>query len=115
MILLVEFVVLLLWGKVVEAAAWPTDVDGNFQVRVYHVNDIHVRLDEINAEGNDCNETETCYGGSSRIKRYLHEHRKSDRPSMLLSAGDESTGTLFVRNIPSFLYFSHPIRISSRG
>ena len=78
------------------SAAAPSD-EADCVVRVYHMNDVHVHLNEFNAQGSDCARGEACYGGSSRLKQYLLDHRPTDRPSMLLDAGDETTGTLYYR------------------
>jgi 2',3'-cyclic-nucleotide 2'-phosphodiesterase (5'-nucleotidase family) len=76
-----------------------TDNTKDYTVRVYHINDMHVHLDEMNSHGSHCDKEkgEMCYGGASRLKQYLLDHRPRNRPSMLVNAGDETTGTMFYR------------------
>ena len=65
-------------------------------IAIFHVNDIHARLDEFSSSGTDCTAPEKgCYGGYARIKHTVDELRAQTPHSILLNAGDEFQGTLF--------------------
>ncbi|KAJ7145158.1 Metallo-dependent phosphatase-like protein [Mycena crocata] len=68
----------------------------NFNISIYHVNDIHSHLDEITTSGTDCTTpSKGCYGGYARIKAAVDAGRKSANNSLFLNLGDEFQGTLF--------------------
>ncbi|KAJ7765649.1 Metallo-dependent phosphatase-like protein [Mycena metata] len=68
----------------------------NFNISIYHVNDIHAHLDEITTSGTDCTKPAAgCYGGYARIKAAVDAGRKTANNSLFLNMGDEFQGTLF--------------------
>ncbi|KAJ7829986.1 Metallo-dependent phosphatase-like protein [Mycena olivaceomarginata] len=68
----------------------------NFNISIYHVNDIHAHLDEITTSGTDCTKPASgCYGGYARIKAAVDAGRKTAENSLFLNMGDEFQGTLF--------------------
>ncbi|CAK5263936.1 unnamed protein product [Mycena citricolor] len=73
----------------------PAEPD-NFNITIYHVNDIHAHLDEITTSGTDCTKPASgCYGGYARIKAAVDAGRSSAQNSLFLNMGDEFQGTLF--------------------
>lgn len=73
-----------------------TGCEDNFNISIYHVNDIHAHLDEITTSGTDCTKPQNgCYGGYARIKAVVDAGRKTVKNSLFLNMGDEFQGTLF--------------------
>lgn len=69
---------------------------GNFEISIYHINDVHAHLDQFSSSGTDCTRPERgCFGGYSRVKTVLNSTRPSKENSLFLNAGDEFQGTLF--------------------
>lgn len=69
---------------------------GNFEISIYHINDVHAHLDQFSSSGTDCTRPERgCSGGYSRVKTVLNSTRPSKENSLFLNAGDEFQGTLF--------------------
>ncbi|KAL4907786.1 hypothetical protein BDW74DRAFT_112647 [Aspergillus multicolor] len=72
------------------------DVDGNYNVSFFHVNDVHAHLDQYASSGTTCEDPEEgCYGGYARIKTKVDELRDEYPDNLWLNAGDEFQGTLF--------------------
>ncbi|KAI3397256.1 hypothetical protein diail_11055 [Diaporthe ilicicola] len=70
--------------------------EGNFEISIYHINDVHAHLDQFSSSGTDCTRPERgCFGGYSRVKTVLDSTRPSKKNSLFLNAGDEFQGTLF--------------------
>jgi len=45
------------------------DDNGNYNISIYYINDVHAHLDEFAAAGTDCvNATKGCFGGYARVK-----------------------------------------------
>lgn len=69
---------------------------GNFEISIYHINDVHAHLDQFSSSGTDCTRPERgCFGGYARVKTVLNSTRPSKENSLFLNAGDEFQGTLF--------------------
>ncbi|KAG8942131.1 hypothetical protein FRC03_003619 [Tulasnella sp. 419] len=71
------------------------DGNGNYNITILHVNDVHAHLDEFTSSGTDCTAGKTCYGGYARLKTKINELRQTYSDSLLINAGDEFQGTLF--------------------
>lgn len=68
----------------------------NFLLSLYHVNDIHARLDQFRPSGSLCTDPKAgCVGGYPRIKSVVESRRRLGKNSLFLHAGDEFQGTLF--------------------
>lgn len=69
---------------------------GDFEISIYHLNDVHAHLDQFSSSGTDCTRPERgCFGGYSRVKTVLNSTRPPKENSLFLNAGDEFQGTLF--------------------
>lgn len=72
------------------------DDNGNYNISLYHLNDVHAHLDEFSSSGTDCTSPEKgCYGGYARVKTVVDKQRPTKKDSLFLNAGDEFQGTLF--------------------
>ncbi|RPB23309.1 Metallo-dependent phosphatase [Terfezia boudieri ATCC MYA-4762] len=72
------------------------DVDGHYNISIYHINDVHAHLDQFRSSGADCTDlTRGCYGGYARVKEVIDKERPTKEDSLFLNAGDEFQGTLF--------------------
>ncbi|KAG8869127.1 hypothetical protein FRB97_001592, partial [Tulasnella sp. 331] len=71
------------------------DKDGNYNITIIHVNDVHAHLDQFAASGAECAPGKTCYGGYARIKTKVAEMKGKYSDSLVLNAGDEFQGTLY--------------------
>ena len=72
------------------------DVDGHYNISIYHINDVHAHLDQFRSSGTDCTDpTQGCYGGYARVKEVIDKERPTKEDSLFLNAGDEFQGTLF--------------------
>ncbi|KAJ7221394.1 Metallo-dependent phosphatase-like protein [Mycena pura] len=68
----------------------------NFNITIFHVNDIHAHLDEVTTSGTDCTTpSKGCFGGYARIKAAVDAGRETVMNSLFLNMGDEFQGTLF--------------------
>ena len=68
----------------------------NYNISIYHINDVHAHLDEFRSTGTDCTDpTKGCYGGYARVKEVIDRDRPTKEDSLFLNAGDEFQGTLF--------------------
>ncbi|KAG5642779.1 hypothetical protein DXG03_002124 [Asterophora parasitica] len=67
----------------------------NFNLTLFHVNDIHAHLDEIRQSGTDCTPEKGCFGGYARIKSVVDAKRPANNNSLFLNLGDEFQGTLY--------------------
>jgi 5'-nucleotidase/UDP-sugar diphosphatase len=68
-------------------------------LRLLHTNDFHARFEPISKYDSTCSEEDNaageCFGGSARIATAIETARDTDRPVLLLDAGDPFQGTLF--------------------
>ncbi|KAF9945661.1 hypothetical protein BGZ65_010505, partial [Modicella reniformis] len=75
------------------------DNNGWLNLTVIHTNDVHSRVDPVNALGGTCTADDiakgNCYGGAARHKTLIQQLRKGKQHSLLLDGGDEFQGTLF--------------------
>lgn len=72
------------------------DADGNYNISIYHINDVHAHLDQFRSSGTDCTDpAKGCYGGYARVKEVIDKERPTKEDSIFLNAGDEFQGTLF--------------------
>lgn len=72
------------------------DANGNYNISIYHLNDVHAHLDQFLSSGTDCTDpTRGCYGGYARVKSVIDKDRPTKEDSLFLNAGDEFQGTLF--------------------
>ncbi|KAI1138400.1 Metallo-dependent phosphatase [Hypoxylon sp. FL0543] len=72
------------------------DSEGNYNISLYHINDVHAHLDQFAASGADCTDpSKGCYGGYARIKTVIDDTRPEHPDSLLLNCGDEFQGTMF--------------------
>ncbi|CAB4055455.1 NT5E [Lepeophtheirus salmonis] len=84
----------------------------NLELTVLHVNDIHVRFEEINTYGGVCKKNDDCYGGIARLQYKVNEiknaennlwllenHEFDDRVSGLVPFLDNTTFPCIVTNI----------------
>ncbi|XP_061192083.1 snake venom 5'-nucleotidase-like [Saccostrea echinata] len=67
-----------------------------FDLTLLHTNDVHARVQEMNAYGGQCtSSTDDCYGGVARMKTKVQEIRNQFPNTLLLDAGDQYQGTLW--------------------
>ncbi|XP_061195055.1 snake venom 5'-nucleotidase-like [Saccostrea echinata] len=67
-----------------------------YELTVLHTNDVHARIQEMNAFGGQCSSgSSNCFGGVARIKTKVEELRREHRNTLLLDAGDQYQGTLW--------------------
>ncbi|KAG8897127.1 hypothetical protein FRC00_004788 [Tulasnella sp. 408] len=73
------------------------DEAGNYNITIFHLNDVHAHLDQFTASGADCHpeDGKPCFGGYARIKTKMDELRGIYKDSLFINAGDEFQGTLF--------------------
>jgi 5'-nucleotidase len=69
-------------------------VQDNFNITIFHVNDVHAHLDEFNSTAGPSNCTDPrlaseCVGGYARIKNTVGGLRPLQNNSLLLNMGDE--------------------------
>ncbi|KHN97263.1 5'-nucleotidase precursor [Metarhizium album ARSEF 1941] len=70
--------------------------NGNYNLTIFHVNDVHAHLDQYSGNGAECKDgTRGCVGGYARIKTKVDELRGENPDHLLLDAGDEFQGTPF--------------------
>ncbi|XP_071112387.1 snake venom 5'-nucleotidase-like [Haliotis cracherodii] len=71
----------------------------SFNLTILHTNDIHARFEQTNKYGGTCPADDVtegkCFGGTARLVTKVHEQRSLHPNSILLSAGDEFSGTLW--------------------
>ncbi|XP_078332927.1 snake venom 5'-nucleotidase-like isoform X1 [Crassostrea virginica] len=65
-----------------------------FDLTILHTNDVHARIQEMNAFGGQCSGGD-CFGGAARMKTKIEELRKEHPNTLLLDAGDQFQGTLW--------------------
>nr|XP_022289438.1 5'-nucleotidase-like [Crassostrea virginica] len=65
-----------------------------FDLTILHTNDVHARVQEMNAYGGQCT-SDTCFGGAARMKTKIQEIRNQFPNTVLLDAGDQFQGTLW--------------------
>lgn len=64
--------------------------DNNYNISIFHVNDVHAHLEEFAPAGTNCtNPSVGCLGGYARIKDTIDELRPGRENSLLLNMGDE--------------------------
>lgn len=66
-----------------------------YELTILHTNDVHARIQEMNAYGGQCADGRQCFGGAARMKTKIEELRKEHRNTLLLDAGDQFQGTLW--------------------
>ncbi|XP_048766300.2 snake venom 5'-nucleotidase-like isoform X2 [Ostrea edulis] len=67
---------------------------GEFDLTILHTNDIHARVQEMNAFGGQCTGSD-CYGGVARMKTKAEEIRGQFPNTLFVDAGDQFQGTLW--------------------
>ncbi len=85
----------------VAASALPGFADT--QLHILHFNDFHSRIEPINRFNSTCSSTDEaegkCYGGAARLYTLITQMRDAitaeGHPVLVLSAGDESQGSLY--------------------
>ncbi|XP_066271352.1 snake venom 5'-nucleotidase-like [Branchiostoma lanceolatum] len=75
----------------------------SFNLTVLHTNDVHSRVQEMNAFGGRCRPGRPCYGGFPRLGTKVAEVRGRDDNVLLLDAGDQFQGTLW------YYFFRSPV------
>jgi 2',3'-cyclic-nucleotide 2'-phosphodiesterase (5'-nucleotidase family) len=66
-----------------------------YNLTILHTNDVHARIQEMNAFGGKCSPDHSCFGGAARMKTKIEELRSEHRNTLLLDAGDQFQGTLW--------------------
>jgi 5'-nucleotidase len=74
-----------------------------FTLHVLHVNDVHSRIESINATGSTCSDEDEaageCFGGAARLKTAIDARRDAllaaGENVLVLDAGDQFAGSLF--------------------
>ncbi|WP_099865441.1 5'-nucleotidase C-terminal domain-containing protein [Pararhizobium haloflavum] len=75
----------------------------DFTLDILHINDLHSRIQAINAYDSTCSQEEAdageCFGGVARVKTMIDERRDAltgeDANLLVLDAGDQFQGSLF--------------------
>ncbi|XP_078588360.1 snake venom 5'-nucleotidase-like [Branchiostoma floridae x Branchiostoma japonicum] len=75
----------------------------SFNLTILHTNDVHARVQEMNAFGGRCRPGRPCYGGFPRLGAKVAEVRGRDDNVLLLDAGDQFQGTLW------YYFFRSPV------
>lgn len=69
---------------------------GNYELSIIHINDLHARYDDINDLAIKCKpEIETCYGGYARNVATIKRLQSEAENSIFVNAGDNYFGTLY--------------------
>lgn len=70
-----------------------------FKLTILHTNDVHSRIEPINAQDSTCGEKDAaekaCFGGTARLATAIARERAAANPTLLLDAGDQFQGSLF--------------------
>ncbi|XP_046575024.1 snake venom 5'-nucleotidase-like [Haliotis rubra] len=70
-----------------------------FNLTILHTNDIHARFEQTNKYSGQCGVDDVaegkCFGGTARLVTKVREQRSLHPNTILLSAGDEFSGTLW--------------------
>ncbi|XP_071112386.1 snake venom 5'-nucleotidase-like [Haliotis cracherodii] len=70
-----------------------------FNLTILHTNDIHARFEQTNKYSGQCQADDVtegkCFGGTARLVTEVREQRSLHPNNILLSAGDEYSGTLW--------------------
>ncbi|KAF9000369.1 Metallo-dependent phosphatase [Hymenopellis radicata] len=70
--------------------------EGNHNITIFHINDVHAHLDQFLKSGTDCTDPKKgCFGGYARVKDMVDHLRPHQENSLFLNIGDEFQGTLF--------------------
>lgn len=69
--------------------------NGDFQLTIVHVNDIHARFQETSRDGEKCQKEGPCYGGMARVAEAASRILKEERNSIFLNAGDNYQGSIW--------------------
>ncbi|XP_040575833.1 snake venom 5'-nucleotidase [Lepeophtheirus salmonis] len=65
-----------------------------FQLNIIHINDIHVRMEEIDSRGETCSASSSrCFGGLARVKYLADNMKRSLHNPLFLNGGDFYQGT----------------------
>ncbi|KAI8507975.1 5'-nucleotidase [Branchiostoma belcheri] len=75
----------------------------SFNLTILHTNDVHARVEELNAFGGRCRPGRPCYGGFARLGAKVAEVRGRDDNVLFLDAGDQFQGTLW------YYFFKSPV------
>ncbi|XP_071749955.1 apyrase isoform X2 [Lepeophtheirus salmonis] len=67
----------------------------DLELTVLHVNDMHVRFEEINTYGGPCKEDDDCYGGIARLQYKVNEIKSSEKNVIFLNGGDFYQGNIW--------------------
>uniref|UniRef100_A0A0K2UE10 5'-nucleotidase n=1 Tax=Lepeophtheirus salmonis TaxID=72036 RepID=A0A0K2UE10_LEPSM len=67
----------------------------NLELTVLHVNDIHVRFEEINTYGGVCKKNDDCYGGIARLQYKVNEIKNAENNVIFLNGGDFYQGNIW--------------------
>lgn len=66
-----------------------------FELTILHTNDVHARVQEMNAFGGQCSPDKDCFGGAARMRTKIEALRGEHPNTLLLDAGDQFQGTLW--------------------
>lgn len=92
-----------LWASVAFLALGATAAQADYKLHVLHINDLHSRLEAINATDSTCGgkdvEEGKCFGGAARVASKINELRDELKAKgenvVVLDAGDQYQGSLF--------------------
>jgi 2',3'-cyclic-nucleotide 2'-phosphodiesterase (5'-nucleotidase family) len=66
------------------------DAQANYNISIFHVNDVHAHLEEYKPSGTNCTDPSAgCIAGYARLKDKIDELRPGRKNSLLLNLGDE--------------------------
>lgn len=75
------------------------DAHADFTMTILHTNDVHSRIEPINAYDSSCgaedNAAGECFGGMARVLTAVNEARAANENTLLVDGGDQFQGTLF--------------------
>ncbi|WP_316015963.1 bifunctional metallophosphatase/5'-nucleotidase [Roseobacter sp. HKCCA0434] len=73
-----------------------------FEMTILHTNDVHSRIESINAYDSTCSAEDDaageCFGGVARIKTAIDQLRGENENVVVLDAGDQFQGSMFYTN-----------------
>jgi 5'-nucleotidase len=83
-----------IYGFICVLLSFISNTLGAFDLTILHTNDIHARVQEMNAYGGQCT-SDNCYGGVARMKTKVEEVRRLFPNTLFVDAGDQFQGTLW--------------------